>query len=453
MSSLNTLCRCVPLVLLAWALAGCEPPPVDTVQRGYRGTAMVELYHPANVQAAAALNAPPPMSPPASPDGPKASAVYKNVKVLGDLSVAQFAQTMVDMTNWVAPKQSCTYCHTANFADDSLYTKVTARRMLQMTQHINADWRAHVGNTGVTCYTCHRGNNVPSEIWFQSPEAQKTVALLGNLAGQNSPAKQVDFSSLPNDAFTPFLKDDKPIRVIGEAALPSGNRASVKQTEWTYGLMVHMSRSLGVNCTFCHNTRSFAQWDQSTPQRSTAYYGIRMVRDLNNEYLGSLEGVFPPERLGPTGDVPKLNCATCHQGAFKPLYGADILRNHPGLTGASKVAALPAGAAMPFSGSADVYFAVGSAELPADASRSLGAVVQALKASPDAKVSLSGYHSAAGVLAQNQDLAKRRAFAVRDALEAAGIAENRVVLEKPRQTEANLAGEDPRARRVEVSMR
>ena len=40
----------------------------------------------------------------------------------------------------------------------------------------------------------------------------------------------------------------------GEAA----NRSSLKQTEHTYGLMMHMSDSLGVNCTYCHNTRSFA---------------------------------------------------------------------------------------------------------------------------------------------------------------------------------------------------
>ena len=52
--------------------------------------------------------------------------------------------------------------------------------------------------------------------------------------------------------------------------------------------MMHMSQSLGVNCTYCHNTRSFASWDASTPQRATAWYGIRMVRDLNNDYLDPL---------------------------------------------------------------------------------------------------------------------------------------------------------------------
>ena len=95
--------------------------------------------------------------------------------------------------------------------------------------------------------------------------------------------------------------------------------------------MIHMSEGLGVNCTFCHNTRAFSQWPQSPPQRAVAWHGIQMARDLNTAWLDPLLSVFPPARLGPTGDGPKLNCATCHQGAYKPLYGADILQGHPGL--------------------------------------------------------------------------------------------------------------------------
>jgi photosynthetic reaction center cytochrome c subunit len=315
-------------------LAACEPPPVITVQRGYRGTAMVEVYHPATLEAEVANNQPPPITPTASPDGPKAGAIYQNVKVLGDLSVGQFAGLMVDMTNWVAPAQGCSYCHvSANFAEDTLYTKVVARRMLQMTQHINADWKLHVQNTGVTCYTCHRGNNVPTNIWYQSTDAVARPGMLGNKMGQNSPAPQIGYASLPNDVFSKYLEGAEPIRVNATSALPEGPGAPIANAESTYGLMMHMSKSLGVNCTYCHNTRAFASWEQSTPQRAVAYYGIRMARDLNNEYLDSLNGVFPSFRLGPLGDVPKLNCATCHQGAFKPLYGANILHGYPGLVG------------------------------------------------------------------------------------------------------------------------
>ena len=44
-----------------------------------------------------------------------------------------------------------------------------------------------------------------------------------------------------------------------------------------------------------------------------------------------LTGTFPPHRLGPTGDVAKVSCTTCHQGAFKPLYGAQMAKDFPEL--------------------------------------------------------------------------------------------------------------------------
>ena len=447
------------LVLATLVLAGCEAPPVTTVQRGYRGTGMAEVYHPASVAAEFEKNQPPQITPTASPDGPKAGAVYQNVKVLGDLSVGQFAALMVDMTNWVSPAQGCTYCHVgANFADDSLYTKQVARRMVQMTQHINNDWKGHVQNTGVSCYTCHRGQNVPTNIWYKSTYREDAPGMLGNKAGQNSPASQIGYASLPNDPFTTYLQGGNEIRVISTAALPVGGEMgpSIKQAESTYGFMMHMSQSLGVNCTYCHNSRSFASWESSAPQRAIAYYGIRMARELNNDYLNSLAGVFPAMRLGPTGDVPKLNCATCHQGAYKPLYGADILHGYPGLTGGVK-AIVAAGATPPSATVAAaapaVFFAVNSADLPKEAVDTLQGVANSLKENAAAKVTLSGFHSASGDTALNDDLAKRRAFAVRDALVADGVPEDRIVLEKPQQTEANISGEDPQARRVEVSLR
>jgi photosynthetic reaction center cytochrome c subunit len=239
---------------------------------------------------------------------------------------------MTNMSAWIAPEQGCVYCHNpANFADDSKYTKVVARKMVEMTQHINTDWKNHVAETGVTCYTCHRGQPVPKEIWFTADNGPKGANFIGDTAGQNSPAKTVGLSSLPNDPFTPFLLGKEEIRVNGNTALPSGNRTSIKQAEWTYGLMMHMSSSLGVNCTYCHNTRNIAQWEGGPPQRVTAWHGIRMARDLNLNYMETLTEVFPANRKGELGDVAKLNCATCHQGAYKPLYGAGMLKDHPEL--------------------------------------------------------------------------------------------------------------------------
>jgi photosynthetic reaction center cytochrome c subunit len=56
-----------------------------------------------------------------------------------------------------------------------------------------------------------------------------------------------------------------------------------------------------------------------------------MVRDLNTTVMQPLLGTLPPERVGPTGDVPKIYCATCHQGVNKPLYGAPMLKDYPEL--------------------------------------------------------------------------------------------------------------------------
>ena len=56
-----------------------------------------------------------------------------------------------------------------------------------------------------------------------------------------------------------------------------------------------------------------------------------MVRDLNNAYLDSLHDVFPVYRKGELGDTPKVNCTTCHQGLFKPLYGKSMVQTFPEL--------------------------------------------------------------------------------------------------------------------------
>jgi photosynthetic reaction center cytochrome c subunit len=322
-------------------LSGCgERPPIDTQQLGYRGTGMEQNINPRIMKTVMAANQPGPIQPAADGSGPLASEVYQNVQVLKDLSVGELTRVMLSMVDWVAPadQKNCTYCHNAeNYADESKYQYQVARRMLTMTRDINSNWQAHVGQTGVTCHTCHRGQPVPPYVWFVDPGSGRENAFVGTRAGQNSAVTglgitTIGHSSLPYDPYSPFLLGNLPIRVNGPTALPTGNRSSIKQAEWTYALMVHMSDSLGVNCTYCHNSRAFAEWDgESRPQRTTAWHGIRMARGLNNEYMVPLTGVFPETRLGPTGDVAKVNCQTCHQGVNKPYGGVSMAKDYPEL--------------------------------------------------------------------------------------------------------------------------
>jgi photosynthetic reaction center cytochrome c subunit len=319
------------------SLSGCERPMTQSYQAGYRGLGMVQVKNPSRTAAQAANNRAPAPLPkaPVEAGGPVAGDTFKNVQVLKDLPVPEFTRLMVAVTSWVAPTQGCAYCHNAtDLSSDALYTKVVARRMFAMTRHVNTDWHQHVANTGVTCYTCHRGHNVPAQIWFTNPGPANASAFAGNKAGQNAPSAAVRYASLPNDPFTTFLESPREIRVVSEVPLREGGMGpSIKQAEQTYGLMMHFTEALGVNCTYCHNSRSFFDWDQSTPQRAVAWYGIRLVRDLNTQYLDPLASTLPPNRHGPYGDGPKLDCATCHQGAFRPLNGARMLVDYPELGG------------------------------------------------------------------------------------------------------------------------
>ncbi len=328
------------LVVAAVLLLSFERPPVRTTQIGFRGVGMHDLNNPRALAVRVAANRLPEVPDAADADGPKASETFENVQVLGELSAGQFGRIMQAMTEWIAPAQGCTYCHNPeNMASDEVYTKVVARRMLQMTRRINTDWSAHVGQVGVTCYTCHRGQPVPSEVWAT---AVLPHSGLQAQRGQNHPAPAANDSSLPGDPFTPFLLQANEIRVISNSSLPGHNVANVMQAEWTYSLMMTMSEGLGVNCTHCHNSRSFASWETSPPARLTAWHGIRMVRDINTAYITPLQPLWAANprgpadgphgaRLGPGGDALKVNCATCHQGANRPFYGARMLDSYPEL--------------------------------------------------------------------------------------------------------------------------
>jgi photosynthetic reaction center cytochrome c subunit len=304
-------------------------PPVWSQQNGWRGTGMAQIATPQHRAALQQANILPEVQPKADLANEKSSAAYENVKVLGEVDSAEFLRIMTAITEWVAPEQGCTYCHAEgeSLASDALYTKVVARRMIEMTLKINQGWKPHVAETGVTCYTCHRGQPVPANVWFKERPAPEP-AYAGFRGGQNLPLASVGDTSLPHNLFDSYLSKATPIHIGGDKPLKTGKNASIQATEGVYGLMMHMSQGLGVNCTFCHNTQNFADWKISTPQRVTAWHGIRMVRDLNNEYLDPLVGAFPANRKGPMGDVAKVSCATCHQGVNKPLYGAQMVADY-----------------------------------------------------------------------------------------------------------------------------
>jgi outer membrane protein OmpA-like peptidoglycan-associated protein len=99
---------------------------------------------------------------------------------------------------------------------------------------------------------------------------------------------------------------------------------------------------------------------------------------------------------------------------------------------------------------AKLYFETAKTDLPADADATIAQVIAFAKATPAARVSISGFHDPRGNKAMNEELAKNRAKSVKALVMKAGIAEDRINMQKPAETTGS--GDNKEARRVEVSI-
>jgi cytochrome c oxidase subunit II len=107
--------------------------------------------------------------------------------------------------------------------------------------------------------------------------------------------------------------------------------------------------------------------------------------------------------------------------------------------------AAPIASALP----AKIFFAAGKKELPGDAKASIDAALAFLKGKADAKVDITGFTDKTGNREANLELAKERAKAVRAALEAAGIAKDRINMKPPAEITGGVDNKE--ARRVEIN--
>ena len=99
-----------------------------------------------------------------------------------------------------------------------------------------------------------------------------------------------------------------------------------------------------------------------------------------------------------------------------------------------------------------VYFDSGKTAVAAGFADTAKAVVDHLKANATSKAVVTGFNDPTGNAAQNAELSKNRAKGVAAALKTAGIADDRVMLEKPADTTGSTLS-NSEARRVEVTIR
>ncbi|MEL6543632.1 MAG: photosynthetic reaction center cytochrome c subunit family protein, partial [Myxococcota bacterium] len=147
----------------------------------------------------------------------------------------------------------------------------------------------------------------------------------------------------------------------------------------------------------------------------------------------ALSQYYPEYRLGSEGDNPKVNCYTCHQGAFKPVLGRDMITNYPMLAKydpyvpptetAPKVEIK--GDHIDFSGK--VFFETGSAKISERSLPLLDAVAKVMNDNPRVKkVEIQGHTDNTGGAAENLALSDARAIQVMTYIISDGVAPERL---------------------------
>ncbi|WP_371227404.1 photosynthetic reaction center cytochrome PufC [Roseovarius sp. 2305UL8-3] len=311
------------------------PYATESMQTGPRGTGMVVPEFDADrlvpdPSIASFLETTSAAIPPVGGEETAGDARENVPPGLEDLTVENYDRLLTAMREWTG---------IPNLFDDlDSYQTGVGYVMIAMTQNINENWDGHVNankEVGVTCYTCHRGQPVPSDIWFKiSPVNMRAQ---GWSANQNRATLNSSFTSLPSDALETYLLEYEVIGVHDLESRVAGipgqdGYPGIQHAERTYAFMNYIANSLGVNCVFCHNSRAFYEGSEVTPQWSTESLGIAMVQEMNEEYLIPLADQYPPERLGPVHmDAPKAACKTCHKGYQQPLQGTNVIGDWPEL--------------------------------------------------------------------------------------------------------------------------
>lgn len=197
-----------------------------------------------------------------------AEETYKNIQIFKGLPASGVMRAMSFFTTSLGV--DCNHCHVAGeFEKDDKPAKQTARKMYEMVQLSNK----FLSSNRVSCYACHRGHVQPEP----PPDSWKAeFDEMGRKAEQDKrPAEQV-------------YKNIQTLKGV-----PAGR--------WTM-LMTMFSKSLGVDCTYCHVPGEFEKDDK--PAKLVA-----------RKMLGLTGAIAREIYKGPTS----INCYTCHRGKTQPV--------------------------------------------------------------------------------------------------------------------------------------
>jgi cytochrome c oxidase subunit II len=296
------------------------------------------------------------------------------------------------------------------------------------------------------------------DTWFKSEKVGTFRGQCAELCGKEH-------------AFMPIVVEVKSAEDYAKWAAEESKKAMAKRDdpskEWKMAeLMARGQEVYAKNCVACHQATG-----KGLPPTFPALDGSAVVNGL---YAGQLKtllnGVMREGKqtamasFASLSDTELAAVMTYTRNTWgnktgevvQPKWFVDARKGEfqagGGSGGAAPAAEAPKAAA-PVAASADlpgkIYFASGKSALPAESKAVIDAVIAYVKSNADAKLDLSGYVDSTGNADQNKELAKQRALNVRDALKAAGIAEDKINMKKPEVLTG--AADNKEARRVEIT--
>jgi cytochrome c oxidase subunit II len=309
------------------------------------------------------------------------------------------------------------------------------------------------------------------DAWFRAQKTGDFYGQCAELCGKEHAYMPIHVKVLPQDKYTAWVEDEKKKR-----AAAADDPAKV----WTLAdLQARGEKVYAANCVVCHKADG-----TGNPPAIKALVGSPIVldEDIGKQITVMLNGVGAMPAWKQLSDTEIAAVVSFTKNAWTNKTGQLVqptqvlaVRSGKAVAAAAPApaaAAAPAAAPAPAAAAAvaaapaavstspaaaeglpvSVLFAVGNATLDANAVKAIEKAVGVLKGAPDSKIALSGYVDSSGSAAKNAELAKNRAFAVRDALQKAGVAAERIELRKPSNIEAGDQ-DAARARRVDIVAR
>ncbi len=305
------------------------------------------------------------------------------------------------------------------------------------------------------------------DTWFRAEKTGDFYGQCAELCGKEHAYMPIHVKVLPANEYSAWVEGEKK-RLAALADDPN--------KEWTLPeLVARGAKVYAANCAACHLENgkgggAIKPLDGSQIVLNNPAEQMKVLLD------GRLNGAMPSWKQ--LSDVELAAVATYAKNHWtnqtgKMIQPADFKAAREGkfpaggaTPAAAAAPAAPAAAAAPAPAAPEatsapaaaapatglpyqVFFATGDSNLDAEAQKTLKSAAEFLKAHPDAKVALSGFVDSTGSAAVNEELAKKRAQAVRDALQADGVAADRIDLRKPQAITAGQ-GSDREARRVDI---